>query len=130
MAADVEFDNFFKSCDLEDFQSTFVRNGVFKMDHLEDVEKSDLTSIGLSEIQIKRFYRIKYSLWTDSQTSKDSEQPKGKVEGQSLIADTLKSNDKCFLKFVRKGSSAAVFEPWKEIWVDTQCDDSKGNLHE
>ena len=128
---DEKLKDFLKNSDLETFESSFSENGVFKIEHLQDVDEDDLKSFGFSSIQTKRFNR-KLSSWKESvsdvePSAKEKSVPKSVEMKAEMVAPDVcpevsdakpgPSKDvkhKSFLNFITTASNSKDFEPWKE----------------
>ena len=54
---DPELENWLRKVDLQTFNEQFVKEGCSKLEHLVDVKEEDLKIMGLSNLQIRRFFR-------------------------------------------------------------------------
>ena len=64
MASDTTFDEFMSQCNLTGFTGKLVNEGVSKIEDIEDLTKSELTELGLTETQSTRLFRY-FSQWKD-----------------------------------------------------------------
>ncbi|CAB3992220.1 hypothetical protein AC249_AIPGENE20497, partial, partial [Paramuricea clavata] len=54
---DDSLQEFLEFADLQQFQEGLYREGIIKLDHLQDVDECDLNEIGMSKVEVKRFFR-------------------------------------------------------------------------
>lgn len=66
-ANDHVFMSFLLKASLENFHDAFIKQGVEKIEHLQDIDEEDATEFGLSKIQLKRLKR-EYALWNADKT--------------------------------------------------------------
>ena len=64
MASDTTFDEFTIQCNLTGFTGKFVDEGVSRIEDIDDLTKSKLTELGLTETQLMRLFRY-FSQWKD-----------------------------------------------------------------
>lgn len=64
---DDQFLSFLKKTSLENFKDAFIKQGVEKIEHLQDIDEEDAKEFGLSKIQLKRLKR-EYALWNAEKT--------------------------------------------------------------
>ena len=57
MTSDTTFDEFMIQCNLTGFTGKFVDEGVSRTEDIEDLTKSKLTELGLTETQSMRLFR-------------------------------------------------------------------------
>lgn len=60
---DDQFLSFLKKTSLENFKDAFIKQGVEKIEHLQDIDEEDAKEFGLSKFQLKRLKR-EYALGT------------------------------------------------------------------
>ena len=129
---DANLKDFLKNSDFETFEGSFSENGMFKIEHMQDVDEDGLKSFGFSSIQIKRFNRKlfsrKESVSDVEHSAKLKSVPKS-VEMKVEMKAEMVAPDACpevfdakpgpskdvkpksFLNFT---TNSKDFEPWKE----------------
>ena len=67
---------FLEELDLEDYVEDFIRLGVKKLKHLEDVEEKHLVAMNMRELEIKRFKQKQKQTFTEQQAASKPVGPK------------------------------------------------------